>query len=269
MDECSELEVEIGRDNRMQATLREEAAQLKRQANDIKDELTAAEWKLEELEAQEESLLSHVVSSPDRRRKEADELLERVQREKQENTEIEEKIQNCKICQRNLKTAEKDLVVTTGMVEELHQSAVKYMDLVKSVEDTITTVSEKEKQLQQIEDETKQKQRSIHRSEEDAIAQRKQHALELEAVQESLDSFKSQLLVVEKDRREGMLRVQQGEAEVQAIKEAMEFERAQTEREIGELITEYKKAERRFIERDIARRSVLGRLSDSAINSST
>lgn len=268
IDECNELELEIGRDNRMQATLREEAAQLKRQANDVKDELTAAEWKLEELEAQEENLRTQIVSSPDRRRQETEDLRVRVQAEKKENASLEDKIQQCKISIRNLKKIQKDLQTTTAMLGELHQSATKYMDIVKSIETIKEQVLEQEKQLAKIEEETNQTQRRIHRSEEEVIAQQKQQGLELEATQDALESFKSQLLAVEKDRRDGMMRVHQGEAEVQTIKEAIEAERLHTKREIASLITEYKKAERRFMERDRNRRQILGILSEPNSNNS-
>ena len=258
MDECNELEVEIGRDNRIQATLREEAAQLKRQANDMKDELTAAEWTLEELEAKEQNLRAQIVSSPERRKQEAEELRARVQLGKKENSAIEHKIQQCTTSVRNLQKTEKDLLATTTMLRDLHQSATKYMDLVQSIDDIKAKTAEQTKKLQELVEETKQTQRKLHRSDEEILAQRKQHAMELEAAQEALDSFKSQLLVVEKDRREGMLRVQKGEAEVQAIKAAMEAERVKTEREIQQMIAQYKKAERCFMERDRARRAVLG-----------
>ncbi|KAL7557836.1 hypothetical protein ACA910_009141 [Epithemia clementina (nom. ined.)] len=261
MDECSEMELEIARDNRTQATLRNEAAELKRQANDMEDELTAAKWTLEELEQQQENLRAQLVTSPDRLMRVAEELRLRVQLEKKENSTLEDKIQQCKVALRNLQKLDKDLHATTAMLGELHQSATKCMNIVNSIEDIEAKISDQEKQLGKIEEETKQTQRRIHRSEEEIIAQRKQHSLELEAAQEALDSFKSQLLAVEKDRREGMLRVQQGEAEVQAIKEAMERDRSETEREIAELFAEFNKAKERFTERDRERRRVLNIIS--------
>jgi chromosome segregation ATPase len=220
MEECRELELEIAQDNRRQATAREEAVQLKRQANDLKDELTAAEWKNEELEADEEKLRALIVSSPDRRRAEVEDRRERVLVEKKENVTIDNKIQQNKIAIRNLQKAERNLKTTTAKLEELHKAA--------------------------------------HRAEEKILARRKQNALQLQAAQEALDTAKSRLLNVEKERREGMLRVQQGEAEVHSLHAAMEDDRVKTEKEIQEMVAEYKELERAFFERDRLRLAALG-----------
>ena len=65
--ECEELEIEIARNNKLQAAKREEATELKRQANDLKDEIATATLALQEAQAEHDSLASKIVSSPDRR----------------------------------------------------------------------------------------------------------------------------------------------------------------------------------------------------------
>mmetsp|Transcript_13094 Transcript_13094/g.36237 ORF Transcript_13094/g.36237 Transcript_13094/m.36237 type:complete len:463 (+) Transcript_13094:2-1390(+) len=258
MNECHELELEIAQDNRRQAKVREEANQLKRQANDLKDELTAAEWKLEELEAQEENLRVQVVSSPDRRRNDVEVLRERVLREKKENAGIDSKIQQKKASIVNLKKAERDLSNTTTKLEEIYQSAHKYMKLMRSVDDNKAKRIELEKKARELEQKIEDAERRVHRSNEKILAQRKQHALQREATQEALDTEKSRILVLEKQRREDMLRIQQGEAEVKSLRDAMEAERLKTEKEIEEMLAKYKKHERAFLERDGSRLEALG-----------
>lgn len=258
MKECHELEFAIAEDNRRQASAREEAGRLKRQANDLKDELTAAEWKLEELEALEESLRVQIVSSPDRRRKEMIGIREQVAQEKKENVSLEENMQQsqCKIS--NLQKGEKNLTATITRLGELFCSAQKYMTLVRSVEENKARKKDLERKAGQLEREIQEADRRVHRANEKILAQRKQHVLQREATQEALDTEKSRILVLEKQRREDMIRIQQGEKEVMSLRTAMEAERSKTEREIQEMVAKYNKHELAFLQLDRSRLKEVG-----------
>jgi uncharacterized protein YdcH (DUF465 family) len=63
--ECEKLEMEIAHHNQVQAAAREETTALKKEANDLKDEVFTAGWHVQELEAEEEKLRLQIVSSPD------------------------------------------------------------------------------------------------------------------------------------------------------------------------------------------------------------
>ena len=65
-----------------------------------------------------------------------------------------------------------------------------------------------------------------------------------------IEISKEQLLLVEKERREGMARVEAGEAEVRALEAQMNAAQEQTDKEIAELIAEYKETEKAFLMRN-------------------
>ena len=55
---------------------------------------------------------------------------------------------------------------------------------------------------------------------------------------------------VEKERREGMARVEAGEAEVKALEAQMKEEQIKTEKEVAALIAEFKETEKAFMMRN-------------------
>lgn len=244
--------------NRRQANVRDEASQLRRQANDLKDELTAAKWNLEEMESQEENYRAQVVSSPERRCREVEEARNRALREKKENASLESEIQDQKTAKNNLQSAERDLGITTPKLDEIYRSAQKYIALLRALDDNKAQLADRKKQHNELGQKIDEAERRVNRANEKILAQRKQHKLQLEATQEAIDTEKSRILVLEKQRREEMLRIQQGEAEVAALRVAMEEERQKTEDDIREIVAEYKKHEKIFLERDRLRLEALG-----------
>lgn len=256
--ECHELELEIARDNRRQATTREEAAKLQREANDLKDEITAAEWKLEEVQSQEENMRAKIVSSPDRRRAETEHLKERVLAEKKSNVMLEEDFKKGKACLLNLKKADRELKTTTTQSAELLELANKYMTLIQSVQENDSKLDGKDKEIKDLEQQIEEEERRVHRAEEKIVSQRKQHALEFQATQEAQDKAKSRLLLVEKETRGDMLRTQQAEQQQAFLRNKLESEVAKGKKELEAMVGEYKKAEEAFLQRDSKRLSAVG-----------
>jgi len=87
---------------------------------------------------------------------------------------------------------------------------------------------------------------------------RKQHKLKMDAAQESLEQAKVQLLEVEKERRDGMARVEAGEAEVRAMEARIEEETKRTDSEIEGMVTEFQETERIVLEQDAKFMSAIG-----------
>ena len=85
------------------------------------------------------------------------------------------------------------------------------------------------------------------------MQQRKQHTLQMDAVLEALEEAKSVLLRVERERREGIARIEAGEAEVQTIANLMDREREQNDADINAMIQEYKLVEEAFLHRNQSR----------------
>jgi chromosome segregation ATPase len=255
--ECEELELEIARNNQLQTTSREEAAALKKKAKDLQDELATAAWALEEAEAEEESLRLQVVSSPDRRKAEMVHRRERLDKAKNECADLDKELQDSKTKIFHAKQISKEFELTTVTLDELQEQADKYTGLVRQLEETRDKIQAIKKQEAGHLQATEQVERELHRTEEKTIQQRKQHKMEINAVHEALEESKSQLLNVEKDRREGMARVEAGEAEVRELEAAMEEERLKTAREIEDMIEEYKETERMFLDRDAKRMAII------------
>lgn len=258
MKECMELEMEISKNNKKQSQAREEAEALKKKANQLKDELDTALWALQEAEAEEENLRLQVVSSPDRRKMELEHKKEMLDHEKLECENMENQLQTFKTKTIHVQRATKDLQAARASFEELHAQAHKYAALIEKLEEALANIKKYENEAAETEAETEEVQRTLQRTDEKIVHQRKQHAMQIKATQEALDAAKSQLLLVEKDRREAMARVERSEAEVREIEAAIDQERAKTDDQVQALIAEYKETERVFLERNSKRMDAIG-----------
>jgi chromosome segregation ATPase len=256
--ECQDLELEIARNNKLNSAARGEAAAFKKQANDLKDQLATAEWALQEAEAEEEALRSKVVSSPDRRKMQLAAKKERLEQEKEECADLQAKLQDCKTKAKHVQQSIKDTQAVLVVLDELQKEFSRYEQLVRQSEETAENIEANEKKAADVVEETEEAERYLHRSEEKILHQRKQHKMQVEASHEALEMVKSQLLVVEKDRRDGMARVESGETEVRALEAAIEIARGQTQQEIQDMIALYHETEKLYLERNNKRMTAIG-----------
>ena len=158
MRECEELELEISRNNKLQAAARDEANQLKKTANDLKDQVATAVWALQEAEAEEEKLRLQIVSSPDRRKSELAVRTDRLRKIKDDCTNLDTSIQACKTRVANAIHALQELEKTNSILENLQEQAQAYTELLRKTEETrkrFQTIQKKneavEKQIEEIE----------------------------------------------------------------------------------------------------------------------
>jgi chromosome segregation ATPase len=256
--DCQELELEIARNNKLQAAAREEASAFKKQANDLKDQLATAQWALQEAEAEEESLRSKIVSSPDRRKRDLTAKKERLEKDKEECSNLQMQLQDCKTKAMNVQQATKDMQSVLVVLKELQEEFSRYEQLVRQSEETIEKIEANEKKAADILEVTEETERYLHRSEEKIVYQRKQHKMQIEASHDALEMVKSQLLSVEKDRRDGMARVEAGETEVRALEAAIELARVKTQEEIQTMIAEYQETEKLYLARNNKRMTAIG-----------
>ncbi|KAL3914608.1 MAG: hypothetical protein SGARI_000033 [Bacillariaceae sp.] len=248
--QCHELEVEIARSNKLQASKREEASQLKKQVNNLKAELETATWTFQEMQAEEENLQGQIVSSPDRRKRELSVKKESLEKEKEETRRLQLEITDGKAKTARLQQAIKDLQETMVLQRQVLDEASKYEEAEDQAEETVKEVSSNQTKTSEIEDAIEESERSLYRLEDKLSHIRKQSKMKADAAQDRLEIAKDQLLIVEKERRDGMARVEAGELEVQSLKAQMQAEQDKTEEEIAAMITEYKSLEAAFQNRN-------------------
>lgn len=229
IDECEELEMEITRKNRLQAASREEAAILKKQANELADQLTTAGWALEEAQAEEENLRHQIVSSPDRRQSQLAHRREQVQQVKDEAQQLEKEIGECKGMIVRAKALQQDVKTATEKLQELEESAIQQSNLENECKASHSQLSANEKRCSETQQAIVLAERELNRVQEMAVHQKQQQLLQQQAVQEAVDAAKASLLQVEKDRRQDMARVQAGEAEVLHLQTLLENKRDEME----------------------------------------
>ena len=250
--ECEDLELEITRSNKLQASKREEATELKKKHNELKDQLATAKLDMQEKQAEVESLRAKVVSSPDRRKREVGNLKNTVEEEKHETQTLEED-------SRNKKT---ELVRVQNAVQHVLESSSEAEGVLDSIEraneaeatlkaariEAATIRSRTEALLEKLEE----RKRELNRTDEKLSQMRKQSKLRMDAAQEAIDSAKAQLLEVEREHLEGVAKVEAGETEVKAMEAQIEDEKQKTKQEVVALIDRFRAVEKRCLEKNTA-----------------
>ena len=255
--ECQELESEIARSNKLQASKREEASQLKKEMTRLKDELAAATWSLQENEAEEVRLKGQVVSSPARRKFEIDTKKDTLEKEKAETRKLQMEITDGKAKVARLQQVTKDLGEVISLQRSVLEEASKYREAAGQLEATEKEVEANEEKASEIEEKTIESERSLTRLEEKLAHMHKQSKMKMDAVQDNIEIAKEQLLIGERDRREGLARVEAGEAEVRSLTAQMNAEQEKTEIEIANIIAEYKILEQSFLKRNEQRMKLI------------
>lgn len=248
-NECETLTGQIAHSNKLQASKREEAAVLKAQANDLKDELATATWALEEVDAEEERLRSQVVSSPDRRQNELNAKREALDRERDECEVLEEEVQKSKTMCHHVEEAKKAMETEIIAVEAVKDDATKYTGVARQLESTSREVEATKKTLAQVTEEMGLCERDLNRMDDKLSNLRKQSDMKMQVAQQSLDAAKQSMDKVERDRRDGMKRVETGELKVRELEAQIEEERLQTQGDIESMISEFRKTESLVIAR--------------------
>ena len=248
--ECQDLESDIARSNKLQASKREEASQLKKHMTKLKDELAAATWSLQETQAEEERLREQIVSSPNRRKRELNTKKDVLEKEKAETRRLQQEITDGKTKTARLQQTIKELQEIITIERNVLEEASKYEEAEHHLEAADKEVQENREKTSEIKVKTEESERSLSRLEEKLAHSHKQSKLKMDAVQDRIDISKDQLHIVERDRREGLARVEAGESEVRSLKEHMQAEQEKTEEEISTIVAEYKNLEQAFLKRN-------------------
>ena len=256
--DCEELEIEIARNNKLQAAKREEATELKRQANDLKDDLATATLALQEAQAEYDTLNAQVVSSPSRRKYELQSQKDALACEKQELKALEDKLQRNKTKIVHVNQAIRDVPEITNLLDQVLEVGQKLKQVKEQIGEASSEKESIDKKTEDIVDEMEESQGALHRTEEKLSHARKQNKVKMDAAQEALEAANAQLLMVEKDHREGMSRVEAGEAEVRSMEAQIEQERQKTQEEIDLIIQEYRMMEKLVLEENAKLMKAIG-----------
>ena len=135
LQECKEMEADIAAQNRKQASIRQETYILKKNANELKDQIANLNISLRELQAEERQLKKEVVDSPDVIKLELDNAQSQLEQVKGEINlkENERKVLQIKL--QNAMKGEGDVRRVMHLMEEMEGKVQEYEVVVEDVED--------------------------------------------------------------------------------------------------------------------------------------
>lgn len=248
--ECAEIELEITRQNKLQASIRQENNTLKKIINDLMDKIATTTLALQETKAEEQKMMSQVVKSPDRLKRDLKDVTVALESLKKETAKEERKITLTKKKIDNLARAKVELLKALEKLEELQMETTKLHELEEEVQAVRKRLSTSAKETNELIEQAEDMQRHITRTEEKIAHQRKQHAVKMEAAHEALETAQKELLNVEKERREGMSRVNAAEAASLALEARIAQDREMHRADLLNMWNEYKTLERFMLQKD-------------------
>jgi len=252
MKECKEMEADIAAQNRKQASIRQETYILKKNANELKDQIANLSISLRELQAMERQLEKEVVDSPDRIKfelGEAQQMLDKVKRQiglkEGERKVVQTKLQNAMKAEGDTRRLMHTMEEMEGKVQEYEVVVEDLDDVQRRLEGAEGALEEKmkekeglEKKLQIIEQRKVETSKLLHKA--------------LHQSQKEVQLATNKLGVVEKDRSDGFARIEESQQRVQELESRMEDERKRALEVVTSRIESFRKFEKTYIEQEAA-----------------
>jgi len=242
-NECRTTEEDIGKLNKLQAGIRLESGELKKKANDLKESNASIALAILEQQAEEQKLLSQIVQSPEKVKKEMSYAQERLDREKKEAALQENECAIMKTNVNNANKTAKDLTKVLTAFDEVSNEIEKQVSCQNEIKGCKNSIKINIDKKVEAEEKQSDAERGVAKYDEKLKHLRQQGVLKTQSAQNALMESQTTLLQVEKDRREGMTRIQNMENELKHVEKRIEEDEVRTEEEVRTMVDGYKKFE--------------------------
>ena len=242
-EECRLIEADIGKLNKQQAALRQETGDLKKTGNELKDKNATLALAIQESYAEEKKFASQIVQSPERVKREMSDATARLEQEKKDALQLERDAGKMRACAANAANQAKTLGKVVSSLEEVEAELEKQIRCMEEIKEERSSIAVSREKQAEVEARSQDAERGIHKFEDKVAHLRKQAALKTSAAQNALCASQTDLMHVEKSRREGMAKIAGMENELKSVEALIEREEEQTEREVEDMINQYKKME--------------------------
>eukprot|EP00588_Corethron_pennatum_P010731 CAMPEP_0194280680 /NCGR_PEP_ID=MMETSP0169-20130528/18334_1 /TAXON_ID=218684 /ORGANISM="Corethron pennatum, Strain L29A3" /LENGTH=409 /DNA_ID=CAMNT_0039025491 /DNA_START=224 /DNA_END=1450 /DNA_ORIENTATION=+ len=239
--EISEVEAEIAQLNEQNMVGRRETNDNKKKYNSMKDAVETISLSIQELKNEEKKLVVQIVPSPERLQKDMSTLEATVDAERKESSAIEKQARSMKVAVTNVASATETVSESIDRLKEIRGELDKENILHADVRNAKEKVSKNTKNLTQLKDNTNFAKRQIHKYEEKLVLIQKQGNIKKDAAQKALDDAQTKLLQVEKDRRDGVVRIEVYEEKNRLLESAIENEAKETKEEVSLMRADYQK----------------------------
>uniref|UniRef100_A0A7S4MY20 Uncharacterized protein n=2 Tax=Odontella aurita TaxID=265563 RepID=A0A7S4MY20_9STRA len=249
-NDCVEMETEITQQNKLQATLRQESTDLKKQANNLKDKLATVSLTLQEAEAEERKLSLQVVQSPQRIKRELEIVTKSLEGERGECSSVENGIYLTQRKIDNVTQGFDDVSRALVAMEEVAEEKLRYESTLGEKNTAKEALAINENELSELQAKQDEYEGVIQRTEEKIDRMRQEGRQKIDAANKALEATHEELELVEKDRLEGMARVESHEEEVREIEKKIKEEKKKANAEIAEMIGQYRHLKAVVLEKD-------------------
>uniref|UniRef100_A0A7S2XTJ4 Kinetochore protein Nuf2 n=1 Tax=Attheya septentrionalis TaxID=420275 RepID=A0A7S2XTJ4_9STRA len=256
-NDCAEIEGEIAQQNKVQTSIRQQSTELKKKANDLKDKIATAALALQEAIAEERMLSSKIVVSPETIQVELQKASRLLEVEKGECKIAEQGAELASTKVSNVIQAQKDIEIVRKVLGEVKIEENKLTNIEYEVRSSKKSVEQKQRELDELVEIKETLEREINRIDDKIAHVRKQGKARMDAAADAVEGAKQDLLIVEREKREGMALIEQSEAELLAKQTDFEREQHKTNEEIEEMVGAFRGLEKAFLVQDGRERTAI------------
>jgi kinetochore protein Nuf2 len=242
-DDCGDIEIEIARQNKLQASIRHESQEMKKVANVLKDKIATTELAIQELGVKERKLVPQVVESPIKLKEDIGDLTAKLEQERKHCEEAEHDAKLALLRVGSVIEAQDAVVEANNILKQAADNKENYeqsLEESKSMEEKIRVHETESTRLKNM---NKDLEKELHKIEDKTYNFQQQAMTKMDAAKASLHALNAELLLVEKDRRDATSKVEKCDEEVQLLKRFIDEEKIKTDEEIKEIIVAFQKME--------------------------
>ncbi|CAM9163119.1 unnamed protein product, partial [Chrysoparadoxa australica] len=241
--ECRRVESDIGGLNRQQAEIRQESSELKRHANELKDRVASLAVDAQETALEKERLLGQIVNSPVRIRREMADQQQALEQERGEAMTHEKEAQRLELGIEHASNAGQEVMRAVQAVEEVEAELGKQKDAMHEVKVTQGTVQANRAKALEVEAQITSCKRQVQRFEEKLAHLRKQAKIKADRTAQGMEAMQAELFGAEKDKREGMSKLQAAEEAVRRLEHELQQVQQGGAAELEEIMLSYRRME--------------------------
>ena len=256
--ECDELEKEIAKSNKILAAKREESTELEKRHNDLNGQLAMVSLALQEAHAEYEMLQTQIVSSPERKKRELQDIKAALEHERQEIKALDEAIQKNRLKKIHISQATKDVLEVTIMVKDALETTKKRRQMQEQLDKIRNDKKAIIKKTAALTEQLVEREGDLKRLEEKRVHNRKQGKVKMDAAEKKRDQAKARLLKAEKDYLDHLALVEAWKLKVETIQASIEQERLEHQAKVKGMIAEYRETERTVLEQNARLMAAIG-----------
>lgn len=247
---CSSLEVEITSKNKLQSSIRQESTELKKRANELKDKIATSILAINEMKAEKNILMSKIVKDTKKIIKKLKDSNSLVKLEKKTYERVHNDMCHWRSKLINVLKVENDFMNILSLIRYLKLAMDKRNDTKLELQSVNARILKKVNEIQRLKQYHDNLKHEVHTNVENFGSIYRKSEVKIVSSEYALQREKSELIILEKDEKTNIERIESNEAEARSLLLEIEKENKISQSRIYDIIDVFRNVEYKVIERE-------------------